>query len=189
MATVLELARHANVSAAQVLRVVKGRPVSGDVRARVERAIETLGPPTNVGPDSAAEVLPAVQPALERARDDLAETFGRAGSELHGSLPEDVGTVVYEALRVEVRPVAEHVSHVSRLVDELIENLAALRGDNTLQRRERLEDLELLTELVTSGWRAVDRRLGRLERMVERLQTQVNGDSAPYRTLSRDLTR
>jgi hypothetical protein len=37
------------------------------------------------------------------------------------------------------------------------------------QRRERIEDLELITDLMVAGWRGVDRRLGRLEKVIERI--------------------
>jgi len=37
------------------------------------------------------------------------------------------------------------------------------------ERRERIDDLELSTDLITETWRNVDRRLGRLEKMIERL--------------------
>jgi uncharacterized coiled-coil protein SlyX len=82
---------------------------------------------------------------------------------------------VSEALRVEFRPVAERVSQVGRLVDELAGRLEHLRNENARQRSERIEELELLTQLVTSGWQSVDRRLGRLEELVERLSAEMDG--------------
>jgi hypothetical protein len=42
------------------------------------------------------------------------------------------------------------------------------------ERRDRLEDVALLTELVTSGWRSVDRRLARLEKIVARIEAGRN---------------
>ncbi|HWM12929.1 MAG TPA: hypothetical protein VNO56_00445, partial [Gaiellaceae bacterium] len=37
------------------------------------------------------------------------------------------------------------------------------------------EDVALLTELVTTGWRSVDRRLARLEQIVARIEAGRNG--------------
>ena len=37
------------------------------------------------------------------------------------------------------------------------------------ERRERIDDVALTTDLITEGWRTVDRRLGRLEKIIERL--------------------
>jgi hypothetical protein len=43
------------------------------------------------------------------------------------------------------------------------------------ERRDRLQDIALLTELVTSGWRSVDRRLARVEQIVARIEAGRNG--------------
>jgi hypothetical protein len=186
VATVLELARHSNVAPEQVLRVINGEPVSSDVASRVRASIETLGPPPH--PSAAGDVSPPPASETREAWENHVETSGRSSSQPDEDVARGVESLVYEALRVEVRPVAEHVSEMGHLVDELVEGIAALRADTSLQRRERLEDLQLLTELVTSGWRSVDRRLGRLERMVERLQPPTNG-SAARPALPRDATR
>jgi len=175
MATILELSRHAGVPAESVLRVVNGEPVSGDVTDRVNRAIEVLGPPPFAGPPSfPAEVVepPAIELVVESARRDLLATFAEAATELETRLPQGVGSVVYEAIRVEVRPVAEHVAEMERLFQHLVRRIHEVEAR---ERSERLEDIALLTELITSGWRSVDRRLGRVERMLERLQAQQNG--------------
>jgi hypothetical protein len=48
VATVLELAAYADVSAENVLRIVHGEPVSEDVGRRVHDAIDALGPPPSL---------------------------------------------------------------------------------------------------------------------------------------------
>jgi hypothetical protein len=170
VATILELSRRANVPAAQVLRVLNGEPVRAEVAARVEEAITALGPPPYPGLPANAVAEDAPAPAVPTAS---APARGAAGEEPAGDV-----TSVSEALRVEVRPVAERVSQVGRLVDELAGRLEHLRNENARQRNERIEELELLTELVTSGWQSVDRRLGRLEELVERLSAEMNGQLA-----------
>jgi hypothetical protein len=172
MATVLELARRAGVSAENVLRVIHDQPVRSDVAARVGDAIDELGPP--VTPTTAVEL---VEPA-DRARTQLFENLARATAELEASVPREVGSVVVEALRIEVRPVAERVATMSAVIEEAIEAWRELRSEVVSERRERLEDVELLVELVTAGWRSVDRRLGRVERMLERLEQGRNGAPA-----------
>ena len=84
--------------------------------------------------------------------------------------------MVLEALRVEVRPVADRVASMSALVEQVVEAWKELRSDIGSERRERMEDLELIVDLITSGWRSVDRRLGRVERMLERFE---NGSHRP----------
>jgi hypothetical protein len=107
MATILELARHADVPAESVIRVVSGESVGSQVMARVQEAIEALGPPPY--PYHAVEA-PPVEAGVELARRQLLESFAQTAAELESRLPEGVGSVVYEALRVEVRPVAQHIS-------------------------------------------------------------------------------
>jgi hypothetical protein len=59
-------------------------------------------------------------------------------------------------------PPLELVSELRAVLHELVERLDR-------ERQERVNDLELSTNLLTEGWRNVDRRLGRLEKMIERL--------------------
>lgn len=172
MATILELAAYADVSAENVLRVLHGEAVSEDVEERVLRAIEALGPPFSA---RRTELLPA---HLDRGAngdyDALVERFRAATAELEATLPEGVGTVVYEALRVEVRPVAQHVAVLVTLFERMVQRLEQVSGEVESERRERAEDVALLTELVTTGWRSVDRRLARLEQIVARIEAGRN---------------
>jgi hypothetical protein len=180
MATILELAQHAGVSAESVLRVVNGEPVSGDVTERVNKAIEALGPPRH--PRWALQPVPGpVDPDGGTARDELLQTFTAAAAKLQQRLPEDVGNVVYEAVRVEVRPMAQHLAQMEQLFQQVVRRIDEV-GES--ERRERLDDVALMIELITTGWRTVDRRLGRLERMVARLETERNGDQPSERGTS-----
>jgi hypothetical protein len=175
MATILELAQFAGVSAENVLRVIHGEPVSEDVVARVADAIHALGPPPSVRP--AQEVLPAETDGgpVERRHEELLERFAAAAAELEAGLPQGVGSVVYEALRIEVRPVAQNVAELGSLFERLVGRLEQMSGEVDAERRERIEDVALLAELITTGWRTVDRRLGRLEQMIARLEERQGG--------------
>lgn len=157
VATILELAAHAEVSAETVLRVVNGEPVNEEVERRVRDAIAELGPPPY---PRTPEVLPA-----------LAEH----GHELGEALAGGVETAVHDVLRVEVRPVAQQVAELGALFQRMLERLETMGEDVERERRDRLEDVALLTELVTSGWRSVDRRLARLENVVARIEAGRKG--------------
>lgn len=173
VATILELAAYAEVSAENVLRVIHGEPVSEEVEERVRLAIAALGPPPA---PRLADVLPALPEGRSGSgHDALAERFRAATAELEAALPEGVGTVVYEALRVEVRPVAQHVAELGALFERVVQRLEQVSGEVESERRERAEDVALLTELVTSGWRSVDRRLARLEQIVARIEAGRHG--------------
>ena len=167
MATILELAAYADVSAKDVLRVVHGEAVNEDLERRVNDAIDALGVPPGPRP---FEVLPA--PAVGTlAHDEFLERFQATAAELEAALPQGVGPVVYEALRVEVRPVAQHVAELGALFERMLARIEEVSTGVGDERRDRLEDVALLTELVTSGWRSVDRRLARLEKIVARIET------------------
>jgi hypothetical protein len=71
---------------------------------------------------------------------------------------------------------AELVLHEQRPVPAAGQELVQLRdvfqdlmGRLDRERRERIDDVALTTDLITEGWRTVDRRLGRLEKIIERL--------------------
>jgi len=170
VATILELADYADVSAENVLRVVHGEAVSEDVERRVHEAIDAIGAPPY---PRAVEVLPAIPPGV--GTDELLERLQATAAELEASLPEGVGSVVYEALRVEVRPVAQHVAELGALFERLLVRLEQVSTSVDDEQRDRLQDVALLTELVTSGWRSVDRRLARLEQIVARIEAGRNG--------------
>lgn len=195
MATILELANFAGVSAENVLRAIHDEPVSEEVAARVAGAIEALGPPPSARPTP--EVLPAETngTALERKHEELLERFAAAAAELEAGLPQGVGSVVYEALRVEVRPVAQEVAELGSLFERMVSRLEHVGGDLATERRERIEDVALLAELITTGWRTVDRRLGRIEQMIARMEESQTGkqtarvirlDEHPNRSASGD---
>lgn len=116
------------------------------------------------GPDQAA-----MDTALERARAAL-ETFAESAAELQATVPERVGGAIEDALRNEVLPVARHIAEVRGLSAQTIRRLERLQGDLDAERTARVEDLALLVDLVASGWRGVERRLDRLERIMDRVE-------------------
>jgi hypothetical protein len=176
--TILELAAYADVSAENVLRVVHGEPVSDDVERRVYDAIEALGAPPS---PRQVEVLPAIAPGT--GTDELLERVRLASAELEAPLPEEFGSAVSEAFRLEVRPVAQHVAELGALFERMLVRIEEVATSIEDERRDRLQDVALLTQLVTSGWRSVDRRLARLEELASLLAPAQ--DSGPEAKLYR----
>ena len=103
-----------------------------------------------------------LEAALERARAQI-ETLALAAAELESSLPEKVGHAVREGVRTEAMPVARQLGEVRGLLNQVIRRLERVEGDLLAERHARVDDLALLVDLVTSGWRSVDDRLHRLE--------------------------
>lgn len=106
------------------------------------------------------------KPTNEDARRKVADAVNQLGLPDYPR-PDDHIEVLPAAEPEALVPVAEPPSpdlalELRSLFQELV---ARLDRD----RRERIDDLELSTDLITETWRNVDRRLGRLEKMVERL--------------------
>jgi hypothetical protein len=104
----------------------------------------------------------AVEAALERARESL-ESVAAAAAELEGGLPEKLEAAVRDGVASEARPVAKQVAEVRGLMNQVLRRLERLEGDVLSERHARIDDLALLIDLVTSGWKGVDDRLRRLE--------------------------
>jgi hypothetical protein len=110
-----------------------------------------------------ARVAPAqVDAAFERARDQV-EALAAAAAELESTLPARVGDAVQDGLRAQVLPVARHLAEVRGLMNQLLRRLERVEGDLLAERHARVDDLALLVDLVSSGWRGVDQRLARIE--------------------------
>jgi hypothetical protein len=124
----------------------------------IERANERLRQAAEGGPEPAA-----VEAALERARDQV-EALAETAAQLEATLPDRVGDAVQDGLREQVLPVARHLAEVRGLSGQLVRRLERLEGDLLGERHSRVDDLALLIDLITSGWKGVDERLARLER-------------------------
>ena len=113
---------------------------------------------------AAGRVSPAeLEASLERSREQI-ERLAQAAAELEGTLPEKVGTAVQDGLRAEVLPVARHIAEIRGLLNQAIRRLERLEGDLLAERHARIDDLALLVDLVSSGWKGVNDRLERVER-------------------------
>jgi hypothetical protein len=119
-----------------------------------------------------ARVEPAqVDAAFERARDQV-EALAAAAAELESTLPARVGDAVQDGLRAQVLPVARHLAEVRGLMNQLLRRLERVEGDLLAERHARVDDLSLLVDLVSSGWRGVNERLARIE---ESIANQTGG--------------
>ena len=136
----------------------------------VDRAIERLTDALGQRADRAD-----VDAALARAREQL-EELAQAATELNSTLPEKVEHALREGVRAEALPLARQVAEIRGLMNAVIRRLERLDGDLHSERHARVDDLAVLVDLITSGWRSVDQRLARME---EHLQT--SGGAVVYR--------
>jgi hypothetical protein len=138
--------------------------------AAIERAKERL--------QSAAEgrAEPGeVEAALERARTQI-EALAELAAQLETTLPGRVVDAVREGVRPEAAPVGRQLAEVRGLAGQTIRRLEGLENDLLAERHARVDDLALLVDLITSGWKGVDQRLSRMERKLE-----ASGGAQVYR--------
>lgn len=108
----------------------------------------------------------ALEATLQRSREQV-EALAAAAAELEATLPQRVGDAVHDGLRAEVLPVARHIAEIRGLLNQAIRRLERLEGDLQAERNARVDDLAVLVDLVASGWRSVDERLDRIERLAK----------------------
>ena len=110
--------------------------------------------------------------ALERAGSAL-DQLARTAAELEAVVPERLGSAIEQGMHAEVLPVARQLAEVRGLTGQLVRRLDGLQAEIAAERRDRLEDLALLVELISSGWRGVERRLDRSERILDRMERSL----------------
>ncbi len=107
----------------------------------------------------------ALDGLLVRAREQV-EALAAATSSLEESLPARVENAVHD----QAQPMGRNLAELRGLTNQLLRRLSTLEGDLLTERNARVDDLALLVELVSSGWKGVDARLGRIEAVVNRLE-------------------
>lgn len=112
--------------------------------------------------------------ALERSREQI-EALAATAAELEAAIPAQVGHAVRDGLRVEVLPVARHIAEIRGLFNQAIRRLERIEGELLAERNARVDDLALLVDLVSSGWRGVDVRLARLEDSTAETTASLDG--------------
>lgn len=135
---------------------------------------------------AAAEGRPSpadLSAALERSRGQI-ETLAATAAELEAAIPAQVGDAVRDGFRTEVLPVARHIAEIRGLLNQAIRRLERVEGDLLAERKARVDDLALLVELVSSGWRGVDARLARIESL-EAGHAAERAESAPSSPVER----
>jgi hypothetical protein len=107
-----------------------------------------------------------VQATLERARDQI-EALADLAAQIESSLPGQVSEAVRKGFAEEALPVGRQIAEVRGLAGQTIRRLERMEGDLLAERHARLDDLALLVDLITSGWKGVDERLARLEERLD----------------------
>jgi hypothetical protein len=129
--------------------------VDGDAITRAQERLDAA---------AAGRATPAeMDAALTRAREAV-EALAATTAQLEVGLP----TAIQDGLRDHFRPSARHLAEVRGLMNQVIRRLERLEGDVLAERHARVDDLALLVDLISSGWRNVEQRLARLEEGLQR---------------------
>jgi hypothetical protein len=124
----------------------------------------------------------AVDSLLERARMNL-EALVAAADDAAAGLPDRLDDAVRTGLREQVAPVARNIAEIRGLMNQVIRRLDRVERDAVAERHAHVDDLALLVDLISSGWKDVDARLGRIESTVTRFEhgLQEPGSAIVYR--------
>lgn len=176
MSLLVEIATRADVSLESVVRVLAREPVGEAVKARVLEVLDDL---------DADETRILQRFALAAVHDILPRPGDQGLVEDSLELPEKV-VLELEAGEPaqEAHPAALDAAPLVQLgsvLTELTEAVRELRHETDAERRERVDDLAVLIDLITKGWEGVDRRLARVERGLGRLDGGARAAAIPPR--------
>jgi len=159
MSILAEIAEKADVPVEGVIRVLTREPVSEAVQERVLAVLSDLDQEQTRAVQRYA--LAALHDVLERPAERTAEAAA--------------------ALRPAVSPPGAPdaaLAELGSVLGELAEAIRDLRRETDTERRERVDDLAVLIDLITTGWQGLDARLGRIERQVGRLEAARRAPAA-----------
>jgi len=105
----------------------------------------------------------AFDATLQRARTAV-EALATTTARFEAGLP----VAIQDGLREQFRPSARHLAEVRGLTNQVIRRLERIEGDLLTERHARVDDLSLLVDLISSGWRGVEERLARIEKGLTR---------------------
>jgi hypothetical protein len=86
---------------------------------------------------------------------------------------DEIREALRDGLREEAAPLSRRVAEVKGLSNNAIRRLAGIEAILESERNARLDDLTLLLDLLTEGWRAMNARLDRLEAALQAEHSNV----------------
>ena len=85
----------------------------------------------------------------------------------------DIREELREGLREEAAPISRRLAEVKGLSNNAIRRLERIEATIESERSARVDDLALLVELITEGWRAMNARLERIEAALQPAEATV----------------
>ena len=162
MSTLVDIAEKADVAVEGVVRVLTKRPVSTAVSERVLAVLDQLdAEQARVVERFALASIPDVLPP------EVAPANGFPGEPL---APER--GVLQRSDRYPGRSTGEGelVARLGTFLEEIVDSLTQLQREGAALQQDRIADLAVLVDLISSTSEGVDRRLARLEQMAARME-------------------
>ena len=85
----------------------------------------------------------------------------------------EIREALRDGLREEAAPISRRMAEVKGLSNNAIRRLERIESTIESERNARVDDLALLVELLTEGWKAMNARLDRIEAALEPAKTNV----------------
>ena len=79
---------------------------------------------------------------------------------------DELRDALREGLREEAAPISRRLAEVKGLSNNAIRRLERLEALSEGERRARVDDLALVVDVLTEGWRSLNARLERIEALV-----------------------
>jgi hypothetical protein len=86
---------------------------------------------------------------------------------------DEIREALRDGLREEAAPISRRLAEVKGLSNNAIRRLENIEATLDSERSARVDDLALLVELLTEGWRAMNARLERIEAALQPPETNV----------------
>jgi hypothetical protein len=81
-------------------------------------------------------------------------------------LDEQITQAVRDGVRAEAAPVGRHLAEVRGLSVRAVRSLERIEATVGSERSARIDDIGVLVDLISAGWRTVDERLARIEELL-----------------------
>lgn len=86
---------------------------------------------------------------------------------------DEIREAIREGLREDAAPIARRLAEVKGLSNNAVRRLDNIEQAIDGERNARIDDLALLVELLTEGWRSLSLRLDRIEAALQPPETNV----------------
>jgi hypothetical protein len=84
---------------------------------------------------------------------------------------DEMREALRDGLRAEAAPLSRRLAEVKGLSNSVIRRLERLDATIEAERADRVDDLALLVDLLTEGWRSLNARLERIETQLQRRES------------------